>query len=47
MKCAVAKLPAKASVDIAKRVDAVDWPRVAADLDAQGWAMVEKLLEPD
>ena len=47
MKGAVAKLPAKASVDIAKRVDAVDWPRIVADLDAQGWAMVEKLLGPD
>ena len=47
MKGAAAKLPAKASVDIAKRVDAVDWPRIVADLDAQGWAMVEKLLGPD
>jgi len=47
MKGAAAKLPTKASVDIAKRVDAVDWPRIVADLDAQGWAMVEKLLGPD
>jgi hypothetical protein len=26
------------------RVDAVDWTRVQADLDAQGWAIVPKLL---
>jgi uncharacterized protein len=29
---------------IRARVDAVDWPKVYADLDAQGWAIVPKLL---
>jgi hypothetical protein len=29
---------------IAKRVDAVDWPGVSADLDAQGWAILPGLL---
>ncbi|MGQ9368537.1 2OG-Fe(II) oxygenase [Azospirillum sp. ST 5-10] len=28
------------------RVEAVDWTRVAADLDAQGWARIEGLLGP-
>jgi uncharacterized protein len=26
------------------RAEAVDWPRLAADLDAQGWAVIPKLL---
>jgi hypothetical protein len=26
------------------RADAIDWPRVSGDLDAQGWAMLPKLL---
>jgi hypothetical protein len=30
----------------ARRVDAIDWPRVTSDLDAQGSAIVERLLEP-
>jgi hypothetical protein len=29
------------------RVDAVDWDRVAVDLDAQGSAVIERLLTPD
>ena len=28
------------------RADAIDWPRVSADLDAQGWAILPKLLDP-
>ena len=27
-----------------RRVGAIDWPRVSADLDAQGWAVLPKLL---
>jgi hypothetical protein len=27
-------------------VDAIDWPRVSADLDAQGWAILPNLLSP-
>jgi hypothetical protein len=34
------------AVAVAERVAAIDWPRVAADLDAQGAATVERLLEP-
>jgi hypothetical protein len=47
MRVVVAKPAAKARVDIAKRVDAVDWPQVSADLDAQGWAMMTNLLGPE
>jgi hypothetical protein len=32
--------------DVAQRVDTVDWPRISADLDAQGWAMLDRLLTP-
>jgi hypothetical protein len=31
---------------IARRVDAIDWTRISADLDAQGSAVIEKLLTP-
>jgi hypothetical protein len=34
------------AVAVAERVAAIDWPRVATDLDAQGAATVERLLEP-
>lgn len=30
--------------DVERRVDAVDWPRASADLDAQGWAILPNLL---
>src|SRR5688572_5820804 len=33
--------------DIEARVDAIDWMRVAADLDAHGWASFKKLLAAD
>jgi hypothetical protein len=33
--------------DIAARVDAVDWMRARSDLDAQGCAVLSKLLTPD
>jgi hypothetical protein len=29
------------------RIDAIDWQRISADLDAQGCAVFEKLLTPD
>jgi hypothetical protein len=32
------------SAAIQARVDAVDWAKVHADLDTQGWAIVPKLL---
>ena len=32
---------------MAERVDALDWERVSQDLDAQGSAVVERLLSPD
>ena len=32
---------------IAARVNAVDWPRIHTDLDAQGWAIAPKLLSGD
>ena len=30
----------------AKRIDAIDWPRVSAELDDRGSAVIEKLLSP-
>src|SRR5437867_8045901 len=47
MRVAVAKPAAKARVDIANRVEAVDWSQVSADLDTQGWAMMTNLLGPE
>jgi hypothetical protein len=32
--------------DVAARVDALDWPRIEADLDAQGGAVIQALLTP-
>lgn len=32
------------SLGAVDRVETIDWPAVCADLDAQGWAMVPKLL---
>jgi hypothetical protein len=31
---------------IAERVDAIDWTRISAELDAQGCAVIEQLLTP-
>jgi uncharacterized protein len=31
---------------VGARLGTFDWPRAAADLDAQGWAMLEQLLTP-
>ena len=35
----LAMIGAAAETAIAARIDAVDWPRVAADLDAEGWSI--------
>lgn len=35
------------SVDLAAHVDALDWPQITADLDAQGCAVLKGLLTPD
>ena len=29
---------------LAKRIEAINWPAVATELDAQGWAVVPKLF---
>jgi uncharacterized protein len=34
------------AADVDGRVNAIDWPRIAVDLDAQGSAVVEHLLSP-
>ena len=34
------------AVDVASRVDAYEWPRISAHLDAHGWALLPKLLTP-
>ena len=33
--------------NIADRVDTLDWERLLAELDAQGCAVIEKLITPD
>jgi len=38
--------PAANATTIETRMDEVDWTRVHTDLDAQGWAVVPKLLSP-
>jgi hypothetical protein len=37
----------RGSGSIEERFENVDWTRVHADLDAQGWAIVRKLFSPD
>jgi hypothetical protein len=36
----------RAAAALAARIESVDWPRVAADLDERGSARIERLLEP-
>jgi uncharacterized protein len=43
VKEALAITPA---TDVAGRVKALDWERVSKDLDAQGYAMIERLISP-
>jgi len=40
------KKPATASAELARRVDALPWPAIAADLDARGAATTGPLLTP-
>jgi hypothetical protein len=44
---ATAKNMARPPADIAARVDAIDWTRATADLDAQGCAVLKGLLARD
>ncbi len=38
--------PRRLAQEIASRVETVDWLRVSASLDEQGWAVLARLLEP-
>ena len=38
---------ASTEADAAGRASALDWPRIAEELDAQGCAVIERLLSPD
>jgi hypothetical protein len=40
-------LPTKSPKSIAERVRAIDWERVSQELDAEGNAIVQRLLSPD
>jgi hypothetical protein len=42
-----AKTRPDTAADAGARVDAMDWPQVAADLDAQGCAVLKELLSPE
>jgi uncharacterized protein len=47
MSAAIETRPGRPIADgIEGRVEALAWPRVAADLDAQGWAQIDGLLTP-
>jgi hypothetical protein len=35
------------SREVSGRVETIDWPAVSADLDAQGWALLSKLLSAE
>ncbi|MEP6887017.1 MAG: hypothetical protein ABI945_01720, partial [Nitrospirales bacterium] len=39
--------PIASPKSVAERVRATDWARVSHDLDAQGHAMIKRLLTPD
>src|SRR5579871_6039005 len=41
------KIHSLPSYDISARVDALDWPQIEADLDAQGCAVLKQLLTPE
>lgn len=47
MTAAARKSAAKPSVDLAARVDALDWPQITSELDSQGCAVLKGLLTPD
>lgn len=46
MTVAVRNKPAAANA-ISQRVGAIDWPAIAAHLNGNGWAVLERLLSPD
>ncbi|WP_137888444.1 2OG-Fe(II) oxygenase [Pseudomonas sp. 2FE] len=35
------------AASLVERIEALDWPRICEDLDAQGHALLERLLSPD
>jgi hypothetical protein len=43
---AVVREQTVAAPDVGARVQAIDWPAAAADLDSQGWAVFPKLVAP-
>jgi hypothetical protein len=47
MTATARKSPHPSSADLAARVDALDWPQITAELDAQGCAVLKGLLTPD
>src|SRR3954470_5923351 len=47
MKSTAKNISRLAPSAIATRVDAIDWTRISADLDAQGCAVIEQLLTPE
>lgn len=47
MTAAARKSAAKPSVDLAARVDALNWPQITSELDSQGCAVLKGLLTPD
>jgi uncharacterized protein len=47
MKATARNVDRSASADIAARVEAIDWAQATADLDAQGCAVLRRLLSPD
>jgi hypothetical protein len=46
MKASAKNISRPATSAIARRVEAIDWMRISADLDAQGCAVIEQLLPP-
>jgi uncharacterized protein len=40
-------LPMKQSMNIEARVEAIEWARVSRDLDADGYATIQRLLTAD
>ena len=47
MTATARKSPPQLPVDLAAHVDALDWPQITDDLDAQGSAVLKGLLTPD
>jgi len=47
MTATARKSPPKPSVDLATHGDALDWPQITVELDAQGSAVLKDLLTPD